>query len=151
MRDDPIFPGRIDDLIPESLDDIIRSPQARERFQIRLASGSEIEALGAKIPSGAIKDIIDDWRLIVFSDRQLAGSPPDLMLLGDSRGRGFSWITSIVLKLDLEHGTLLTRNSLYGLGERGEGEPPPEHLLRVCAALHDWGLGKPLGAPRPIN
>lgn len=55
--------GHIDDLIPKSLDDVIR--KNRELVELGLSTPNEIRALQAEVQQGLpIKDMIDDWHLI---------------------------------------------------------------------------------------
>jgi hypothetical protein len=70
-----------------------------------------------------------------------------LSLLGSAVEMRYVWITSTVIHIDAANGLVQTRNSLYRLGVKAEGEPPPNELITVCAALHRWGLGPLLGAP----
>jgi hypothetical protein len=68
-----------------------------------------------------------------------------LSLLGRAAGMRCPWITSEVREIDIDARLVRTRNSLYRLGARGEGEPPQEDLICVCAATHQWGCGALIG------
>lgn len=131
----------IADLIPKSLDDIIR--KHRDEVSLRLASDSEIKAKKTDIIfDHEPRAIIDDWWLIAFD---FHGRRTDLVLLGNRRDNGHAWITSVAQEIDLERNILRTENSMYGLGAQSCGEPPGHLLLTVCAALHKWGMGEMLG------
>ncbi len=143
----------LEELMPRSLDDIVR--KNRDRVQIGLARREELAVRAATIEPGRVKDTITDWRMIAF---RALGSPGNveieggignssLVLLGRATERRCGWITSAVMQIDADNGLVLTRNSLYGLGVKAEGEPPREELVFVCATLHRWGFGEVIGAP----
>lgn len=134
-------------LIPQSLDDIIR--KRRGEAALRMASESDIEALKADIDHDLTNDVVDDWRLISIVVKAPGGIElVKVLLLGGSRNHdGAPWITSQVRKIDLARNVLITDNSIYGLGRRGEGEPNRHHLIAVCAAFHKWGFGETFGVP----
>jgi hypothetical protein len=139
-------------MIPRSLEDIVR--KSRDQFQIALATAEELAVLAAAIEAGPIRDTIADWRIIAFRaiglavDAQTeAVSRSRLSLLGRAAGMRCPWITSEVTEIDIDGRLVRTRNSLYRLGARGEGEPPQEDLICVCAATHSWGFGRLIGAP----
>jgi hypothetical protein len=142
----------LEHMIPKSLDDIVR--KSRDRFQIALATAEELAGLAATIEAGPIRDTITEWRIIAFRaiglsvDAQTqAVSRSLLLLLGRAAGTRCPWITSAVTEIDFDRRLVRTQNSLYRLGARGEGEPPQEDLICVCAATHRWGVGKRIGAP----
>jgi hypothetical protein len=139
-------------MIPKSLEDIVR--KSRDQFQIGLATAEELAVLAATIEAGPIRDTITEWRIIAFRtiglsiDAQTqAVSRSLLLLLGRAAGTRCPWITSAVTEIDIDRRLVRTQNSLYRLGARGEGEPPQEDLICVCAATHRWGVGKLIGAP----
>jgi hypothetical protein len=143
----------IDDLIPKSLNDIIRIN--RDQARLYLTTDDEIMDLYAEVTPGTPKEVIDDWRLIslYFVPSNLV----QVMLLGDRRcnpprglpaGRGHARITSVVRRIDLDRGFVVTNSrSLYQLGKKGHGQPPFEHLAMICQAFHSWGFGMFLGTP----
>ena len=142
----------LEHMIPKSLDDIVR--KSRDRFQIALATVEELAGLAATIEAGPIRDTITEWRIIAFRaiglsvDAQTqAVSRSLLLLLGRAAGTRCPWITSAVTEIDIDRRLVRTQNSVYRLGARGEGEPPQEDLICVCAATHRWGVGKRIGAP----
>jgi hypothetical protein len=139
-------------MIPRSLEDIVR--KARDQFQIGLATAEEMAVLAATVEAGPIRDTITEWRIIAFRAISLsvdaqtqAVSRSLLLLLGRAAGTRCPWITSAVTEIDIDRRLVRTQNSLYRLGARGEGEPPQEDLICVCAATHRWGVGKRIGAP----
>lgn len=146
MKDKPIdneLVQNIDNLIPKILDDIIR--KNRELVELGLSTDDEIQALYAEMPPGLpVKDIVNDWRLI--SLREKKSGLAQVLLLGRSQNENFAWVTSSIVKIDLNRNCVMTKSgSYYGLGSRGDGEPPREQLMHVCATLHKWGSGTFLG------
>jgi hypothetical protein len=142
----------LEQMIPKSLDDVVR--KSRGQFQIGLATAEELTLLAATIGDGPIRDTIAEWRIIAFRAIGLAVgaqthavSRSRLLLLGRAAGMRCPWITSAVTGIDLDGRLVRTQNSVYRLGARGEGEPPQEDLICVCAATHSWGVGKLIGAP----
>ncbi len=130
-------------LIPSSLDNIVR--KNRDQAAIRLSSDAEIAALAADIHGHEVKDVFDDWRLISLA---LLRSPGGIIiLLGNRRSDGSPAGTSKVLRIDLASNLAVTQNSMYGLGQRGIGEPNEDQLIHLCAQLNGWGAGKHLGIP----
>jgi hypothetical protein len=129
-------------MIPASLDDIVR--ENRDQVQLGLATLEELAARAGAIGPDAAVDTIDEWRVVAIRQR---GSPPILSLLGHAVGMGVVRMTSEIAVLDVARGLCRTRNSLYRLGFPGEGEPPQEDLICVCAILRQWGIGRAIGAP----
>lgn len=135
----------ITNIIPQSLDDIIR--ENREHVELLLSTEEEISTLVRPIANPpSLKDTIDDWRMISLVDKGQART--SVLLLGNSQKNHSAWITSPVLEVDFDQMVVLTRSgSLYQLGSRGNGQPTRDQLIHVCATLHTWGLGEFLGAP----
>jgi hypothetical protein len=136
----------IDDYLPRTLDDIVR--RRRDEVQIRLATAMEIAALGeflgdAQMTPGEAKDTISEWYPVTFRVRD----DLHIRLLGRFERKGAISLTSQVLKLDLAADLAKTDNSLYRLGNPGEGEPPRHFVVLLCAILNDMGVGKTLGVP----
>lgn len=134
----------IEQLIPKSLDDIIR--HNRDKVQLRLATDEEIFDLHQEITPGQLKDAIDDWNLVALHQPEL--NTTLVFLLGDIRRNGHQRITSEVMGVDLDRQILITKSgSLYQLGTPKNGAPDVDQLYIVCAAFHAWGFGKMLGVP----
>lgn len=135
----------IDDLIPKTLDDIIR--KNRELMELGLSTPDEIRALQAEVQQGLpIKDMIDDWHLISLRSKQ--SGDVKILLLGQSQKENIAWMTSLIVRIDLTQSVIVTQSgSLYGLGSQGAGEPSRGQLIHVCATLHKWGSGEFLGVP----
>lgn len=138
---------QITEFIPRSLEDVIR--ERRDEVALRMASESEIEALKADIQHDQTRGEVDDWRLISIVVKAPSGIDlVKVLLLGDNKTHyGTPWVTSQVQQIDLARNILITDNSVYGLGRRGEGEPNRHHLIAVCAAFHKWGVGEAFGVP----
>lgn len=134
------FAKQLESLVPKSLDDLIRTN--RDLALFRLATDQEVMHLHHEIAPRKPKDTLNDWRLIAFHLKQV--NQTYFFMLGTS-ATSVPRITSDVEQIDLDRKLILTRNSLYSLGERGEGEPHFEHLMMVCSAFHTWGLGETLG------
>lgn len=135
----------INDLIPKTLDDIIR--EKRDLVELGLATTDEINALQTNIPQKyLVKDVIDDWRLIALRDK--TSGQAQLLLLGYSQTENVSWLTSSVIQIDLDNHCIMTKSlSKYALGTKGEGEPSRGQLMHICATFHQWGSGTLLGMP----
>jgi len=136
----------IDDYLPKSLDEIVR--RRRDEVQIRLATATEIKALGefigdAKMSQGEVKDTISEWYPILFRVRD----DMQIRLLGHFEKRKEILLSSDVAVLSPENGLAKTENSFYRLGKRGDGEPPRHFLVVLCAILTKTGAGRVLGVP----
>lgn len=93
-----------------------------------------------------LKDTINNWRLISLYVKK--SDSIQVLLLGDSAANNHPWITSPVGSIDFRKKVVLTASgSIYKLGSPGNGEPPKEHLICICAAFHSWGSGVFLGVP----
>lgn len=137
----------IDALIPKSLDDIIRAN--RDRMSLHLANADEIAPLTTTISTNhPAKAEIDDWRLIAATLVTGQGEHITPLYQLGNNGR-LNWMTSVITGIDLPAGLVTTKSgSIYRLvGEPGEGEPCMQHLLHVCAVLHEWGVGRSFGLP----
>lgn len=134
---------KIDSLIPKSIDDIIR--KNRDQGRLYLTTPEKIKGLTRAIVDvkNSVRDTINDWRLITID---VKGYGTKTMLLGDAVRYGGPWITSNVLAVDLGTGIVVTANSTYRLGSIGEGEPPEDHLILVCAFLSQT-CGEHFGVP----
>lgn len=136
---------KLSDLIPKSLDDIIR--KNRELVELRMVTEVETDALRKEIPNPyPVKDVIEDWRLIGLCEKRTNWA--QVMLLGASTFNNCAWLTSTIVAIDFAENIVLTKSgSIYRLGQPGKGEPPTGHLIHVCATLHMWGSGTFLGTP----
>lgn len=138
--------NNIDDLIPKTLDDIVR--ERRDEVQVRLATAAEIKALGEFLGdtrlAGKPNDTIEYWYPLAF----VVHGERAVRLLGHFRHRNEIQLSSAVSVLDLQNGLVRTANSVYRLDKRGEGEPPRDYLAHLCAILNNMGIGWTLGVPR---
>lgn len=135
----------IDDLIPKTLDDVIR--KNRELVELGLSTPDEIRALQAEVQQGLpIKDMIDSWYLISLRKKQ--SGDVNVLLLGQSQRENVAWMTSLIVRIDLSQSVIVTQSgSLYGLGSPGTDEPSRGQLIHVCATFHKWGSGERFGMP----
>ncbi len=135
----------VEQAIPSSLGDIVRI--GCDTSSIGLASEDDLARLAGTVPAGRARDTIDGWYLVTLRIRGTGSELVETWALGWARAAGVVWITSPVAVLDLPGKRLRTKNSVYGLGEAGSGEPDIELRLHLCYALRTWGLGKALGVP----
>lgn len=129
-------------LFPESIDDIIR--EHRDELRLALATEGELKALETTLADGPVTHRLKGWNILMMhasSERGRMSSPRLIGTVVDTRE---SWITSHVLGIDSEKGLVKTKNALYQFtGPRAAEEDTD--LLRICAALHEWGLGARYG------
>jgi hypothetical protein len=133
----------LSDLIPKSLDDVIR--KNRDLVDLALATDEEIQTVAKDIDVHRhLKDTVSDWRIIrtkIKATGQIAMS-----LLGHSQEHDAPWITSLITGADMQKSYVETNSgSLYKLADRGEGEPDMYDLIHVCVAFRQWGFGDYLG------
>jgi hypothetical protein len=131
-------------LLPRGLDDIIR--ENRDELRLALATEAELKALETTIAEAQVRHQLIQWNVLmlhVSADGSHVLSP---RLVGRVVDSGESWITSHVVGIDAEHGLVQTKSSLYRImGPRAD--ETDTDLLRICAALHEWGLGTRFGVP----
>jgi hypothetical protein len=95
----------IDDLIPKSLDDVIR--KNRELVELGLSTPDEIRVLQAEVQQELpVKDMIDDWHLI--SLRSKRSGDVKVLLLGQSQKESVVWMTSSIVRIDLSQSVIVT-------------------------------------------
>jgi hypothetical protein len=139
--------SNLDDLIPKSLDEIIR--KNRDKVSLRLAIADDFAALPPMVSSidhqRLVRATINEWRMVcIVVSPELGGNK--LILTGMHQAQGCTWCTSAIVSVDLENSLALTSNSIYQLGSKGEGEPDMHILLHICHCLNSWGMGEYLGA-----
>jgi hypothetical protein len=143
------FDKILDEMIPKSLDDIIKIN--RDICVLRLADEQQLSAIAGEIWTDRIKDEISNYRLVSLILKDPEAIDPETVsvhLLGMCSA-GHSWITSRVIVLDLERGYAATRSgSIYKLvGPLAHDEPDRCELIFLCAALNTWGIGERMGVP----
>lgn len=140
--------SKLNNLLPKSLDDIIR--KNRHLCSLRLSAHAELDALPSMITlinnQRQVRATISDWRFICWIRPQEVGGPVHF-IVGINETRQRALMTSDVRAADLQKGLVLTKNSLYRLGCKGNGEPDVRMLLHICATLHAWGHGEFMGVP----
>lgn len=134
---------KIEALIPKSLDDIIR--QNREHCQVRHATEADLAPLLGTVPEAYPRLVITRWHLVTIAIKD----EYKVVLLGDiCDGTGNTWVTSKVVKLDLDSGYLRTASgSLYLMAKKGEGEPSFKQLALLCSYFNRGGYGSFFGVP----
>lgn len=135
--------AKIEKLLPKCLDDVIRLN--RDQARLYLTTDEEIMSLHEEVTPGQPKRLLDDWRFISLKFADL--NEPYVMLIGNSSRTAGPKITSNVRQIDLDRGFVVTNNSLYQLGKKGQGEPPTDQIYFMCAAFNDWGFGAYFGVP----
>lgn len=93
-----------------------------------------------------VRAILDDWRLISLHRHDT--NQVRVHLVGHVRGTHAIRVTSDVMKIDLAADLLITQNSVYALGTKGEAEPGLRQLMTIVHVFYAWGLGEVLGMPR---
>jgi hypothetical protein len=131
---------QLQELLPRSLDDIIR--KNRERASLRLATDADKQAIAHRIASDESATPISRWNLVTLDVR---GTKPITILVGWNDVVGTTWNTSPILQLDAESGLLVTRSgTLYKMSGKSSDKID---LLCICAWLHQTPAGKFLGVP----
>lgn len=135
--------ANLEALIPDGLNDIIR--KNREHCQVRHATEADLAPLLGEVPEARPKLVITNWHLVTIE----AAGEHKTVLLGDvCDGSGNTWVTSKVVKVDMESGYLLTSSgSLYLMAKKGEGEPSFEQLALLCTYFNRGGAGAFFGVP----
>jgi len=133
---------QLQELLPKSLDDIIR--KNRERASLRLATEADRRAIAHRIVPTGRATPISRWNLITLDVR---GADPIryTILVGWNDVTRTTWNTSPIVKLDAAAGLVLTRSgTLYGMSGKSSDKID---LLCICAWLHQTPAGKFLGVP----
>lgn len=132
--------------IPENLDNIIR--EHRDRLTLRMSTADEltelppmVSMLGEQIQMRAT---IKDWWIVCLDQNQIG---KNFILVGTNESTDEVWATSAIKSVDFENGLVLTDNSVYRLGQKGDGEPTFPFLLHLCSQFHKWGFGPTFGVP----
>ena len=129
----------LDQLMPESLDEIIRTN--RDRMRLYRSTGAELDALRTLVPAAIVKAVISHWCFISIS--QPGEAAPQVCLTGYNLAERSSWMTSQVM--GISRNAVATRSgSVYLL----DGEKSDElDLPFICATLNHWGIGQHFGVP----
>lgn len=131
-------------LLPTSVDDIVR--ENRDQLRLAIATDEELSSLEMALTSTSVRHTLTTWNILMLHATSGNGQVSSPRLIGKVHESGESWITSHVLGIDFEMGLVKTRSSLYLItGPRADEKDTD--LLRICAALHDWGLGRRFGVP----
>lgn len=136
--------AKLQALIPQGLDDIIR--KHRDLAQVRHATEEDLAPILGTVNEAYPKLVITRWHLVTI---QISTGEQKTVLLGDiADGTGNTWVTSKVVKLDMDSGYLLTNSgSLYLMAKKGEGEPSFEQLALLCTYINRGGAGAFFGVP----
>jgi len=135
---------QIMDLIPKSIDDIIRLN--RDKASLRFVTLEDLEPLASEIPPSVRAVPISIWNLVTLT---MHGDIPErhVLLLGRNDNENCTWCTSPVQCLDAKAGLLVTRSgTIYSLaGERATEEDLD--LMHLCVYLRKSGAGDAFGIP----
>lgn len=136
--------------IPSSLDDIIRV--RRSELFMRLSTAEDFAELPPMVSildeQKQVKTTVNEWRIVCLDQRSVGKR--EFVLTGIDAKTDRVLATSLVKSVDFENHLLLTGNSLYRLGTKGEGEPTCHILLHLCHVFHKWGLGVRFGVPHVL-
>jgi hypothetical protein len=135
----------LSNLIPKSLDDIIRAN--RDQGRLSLASTAEFKALAVDLEAGCVRHTLSHWQIVVLHITMAGEIESSPLLVGRVLRTGQSWMTSHVRGIDLKRGLVKTANSLYRLEGERVGEEELD-LIHICATLNYWGIGQHFGVPR---
>lgn len=133
--------------VPSCLDNIVR--ERRDELCLRLSTAEDLAELPPMVSimdnQKRVKATVNDWRIVCLDQGAIGKSH---VLTGVDANTDHAWGTSLVKSIDFENHLLLTENSLYRLGTKGEGEPTFNVLLHLCALFNKWGWGKRFGVPQ---
>lgn len=135
----PLHLPTLENLMPSSLDDIIRKNRDEARFYE--STEAELAALHGVVPIMAVTGRLINWRFITFLFVET--NTPMVNLVGYNVDAQSSWMTSLVVAIQ---GTFVQTKSgsLYQL----EGEPSSDlDLPYICATLNLWKVGPHFGVP----
>lgn len=131
-------------LLPKSIDDIVRAN--RDQLRLALATKDELKALETTIADAPVRHRVARWNVLMLHATTAGGLVSSPRLIGRLVDSGESWVTSHVVGINLEHGLVQTKRSLYRvIGPRADEQDTD--LLRICAAMHEWRLGPRYGVP----
>jgi len=145
MSDDPeVF--HLQDLIPKSLDDVVRAN--RDKFRLAFATDEEMQSLERGISGDRpARHAIEGWNILMMHATTGGKTQSVAKLLGTVEGSGQCWITSTVKAIDRETGLVQTENTFYRIVGPRSFEPSAPLLLHVCVFLNQRGAGPFLGVP----
>jgi hypothetical protein len=98
------------------------------------------------IDTRSARAIVDDWQLITLHRHDTDQSA--VFLVGQVQGTYKTRVTSPVAQIDLANSLVVTQNSLYALGEKGDGEPSLPQLMAIVCVFERWGIANALGMPQ---
>jgi hypothetical protein len=136
----------LNDLIPKSIDNIIRDH--RDEVCLRLVTDAEIAALPPIVLTMTelmpVKATITDYFVIRLDAKQKGEIT---IVVGTKEESGNLMYTSRVKSFDTKSNLLLTQNSLYRMGAKSDKEPSAFVLMHICCMLNKWGIGQSFGVP----
>ena len=136
----------INDLIPKTLDDIIRIN--REKFRLAFATDAERQELERNLSSAAARKVhhtLKGWNILMVHVTTEGTEKSLPKLLGSVSETGQPWVTSTIKGIDTRAGLVQTENSVYRVVGPRISEPDRHLLLHICVWLNQRGLGHYLG------
>jgi hypothetical protein len=139
----------IKNVLPSCLDNIVR--EHRDELSVRLSTTEDFAELHPMVATlgepKQIRTTINEWRIVCVDINMGDKSGKRFILTGINETTDSVWATSFLKSVDFENNLVLTENSIYRLGTKGEGEPTFHVLLHICYLFHQWGFGARYGVP----
>lgn len=139
--------GHLNDLIPKSIDDIVRAH--RDECRLAWATDAELDRLTRNLqqPDAMIRHALSDWNVLMIhlTLKESASSLP--LLVGAEHDTRRLRITSAVMAVDFGAELVRTQNSLYRVVGPRDPQPDVHTLMHICVHLNDRGLGAYFGVP----
>lgn len=143
---DQIFKGKLEELIPKSIDNIIR--ENRDKLRLEIVKKNEMETTHKNLAitnfKGALNDVLIYRRRILIND---SSSIAAIGLIDTPYGTQLRHTSSIVA-YDSDSKVILTHSgSHYVINNFLEGDPNFSFLTFICATLNHEGVGSYFGVP----
>lgn len=141
-----IYTGKLEDLIPKSIDDIIR--KNRDKLRLESVEKHEMETIHRSLPITNFKGALND--VFIYRRRVLVNDISSIAAIG--------WVdtpygvklrhTSSIVAFDPDANVILTYSgSHYIINNFLQGDPDFSILTFICVMLHHEGIGNYFGVP----
>lgn len=143
---DQIFKGKLEELIPKSIDDIIR--ENRDKLRLEIVQKDEMETIYKNLAITNFKGVLND--VCIYRRRILINDLSSIAAIGwiDTPYGGKLRHTSSIVAYDPDSNVILTHSgSHYVINNFLEGDPNFSILTFICAMLHHEGVGRYFGVP----
>lgn len=136
---------QLNKIIPKNLDDIIR--KNRDKMKLVVAADEDLIKVAGEINEHEATAELDH----VYFYKRVSLVPnlkiETLTLVGYNLD-GSPYHTSEIMRFDARRARVLTKSgSIYILKNLGNGEPPSELLMMICAMIRKDGAGSYFGVP----